>query len=118
MRGWRTSRATCAASAANTMPSAMSRRRVTSCGKRLGERLGRHGSGQAPALDDLPRLDINQIPPWPQRPHGLEAVLHHVAVELDAVAVGVGEVHAAGHVVLDRGLNGDAQRTQLAMGVL
>src|SRR5437773_12284594 len=47
-----------------------------------------------PRRDDLARLDIDHVSPRSHGLHGLEAVLDHVAVELHAVTVGVGEVHA------------------------
>src|SRR5438093_8066396 len=53
--------------------------------------------------------------PRPQRAHGLEAVRDHVAVELHAIAVGIAEIHAARHVVLDGGLDGDAELAELAV---
>src|SRR5438309_4895295 len=70
------------------------------------------------AADDLAALHVDRVPPRSQGAHGLEAVLDHVAVELDAVAVGIVEVDAAAHVVLDRGLHLDPQLTQLAVGRL
>ena len=55
-------------------------------------------------------VEADAIAPGTDRPHRLETVLDHVAVQLDAVAVGVGEVDAARHVVLDRGLDRHAHR--------
>src|SRR6266545_5430503 len=49
--------------------------------------------------------------------HRLEAVLGHVAVELDAIAVGVGKVDAPRDVVLDGGLDGHAEDLQLLVGL-
>src|SRR5437773_297099 len=45
-------------------------------------------------------VEVQWIALRPHGLHGLEAVLHHVAVELDAVAVRIEEVDAAGDVVL------------------
>src|SRR5439155_628553 len=42
-------------------------------------------------------------------------VRDHVAVELHAVAVGIAEIHAARNVVLDGGLDGDAELAELAV---
>src|SRR5439155_1123836 len=71
----------------------------------------RRGSGlmrrSTSAVDDLPRLDVDLVPSRSQRAHGVEAVFHHVAVELHAIAVGVVEVQAARHVVLDGRLHRD-----------
>src|SRR5713226_6494770 len=75
-------------------------------------------SSSISAIDDLARLDIDHVSPRFHGPHGLEPLLHHVAVELHAVAVGIRKVHAACHVVLDGRLHGDAESPQLAMGGL
>ena len=61
----------------------------------------RFGRGAVSAAS-LARLDVHHGPLGPQRLHGLEAAVGEVvAVELDAVAVGIVEVDAAGDVVLD-----------------
>ncbi len=64
-----------------------------------------------------PSVKADALAPGTDRPHRLEAVLDHVAVQLDAVAVGIGKVDAARHVVLDRGFDRHTHRLQLAMGV-
>src|SRR5215475_4425538 len=71
------------------------------------------GSSVGSAAHHLARLDVQMIAPRPQRLHRLEAVLDHVAVELHAVAVGIGKVDAPGHVVGDGGVDLDAQLAQL-----
>src|SRR5262249_11256894 len=48
---------------------------------------------------------------------GLAAVLHHVAVELDAVAVRIEEVHAAGDIVLGGAVERDAHALELFVSV-
>ena len=59
-------------------------------------------AGAVSAALSLARLDVHHGPLGPQRLHGLEAAVGEVvAVELDAVAVGIVEVDAAGDVVLD-----------------
>src|SRR5712691_3446291 len=63
-------------------------------------------------------LEIQEVAPRSNGAHGLEAVLDHVAVQLHAIAVGVGEIHAPRHVVLDRGLDRHADRLQLLVGRL
>src|SRR5438105_10549538 len=70
------------------------------------------------AVDDLPRLDVDLVPSRSHRAHGVEAVFHHVAVELHTIAVGVLEVQAARHVVLDGRLHLDADLAQLVVGRL
>src|SRR2546423_3312672 len=64
---------------------------------------------------DLAGLDVDLVAPRSHRPHRFEAVFDHVAVELDAVAVRIREVHAPRDVVLDRGLHLDADRLELAI---
>src|SRR5919106_130326 len=64
---------------------------------------------------DLASLHVDRIAPGPHRLHGLEAALHHVAVELHAIAVRIGEVDAARDVVLHRRVDLDAHRLQLAI---
>src|SRR5215475_360666 len=76
------------------------------------------GSSVGSAAHHLARLDVQMIAPRPQRLHRLEAVLDHVAVELHAVAVGIGKVDAPGHVVGDGGVDLDAQLAQLPVGRL
>src|SRR5262245_6640604 len=68
-------------------------RRARRCAKRLSE--------------------IQVVAPGSDGAHGLEPIVRHVAVQLDAVAVGIGEIHAPGHVVLDGGLHRNADRLQL-----
>src|SRR5262249_2218134 len=60
-------------------------------------------------------LQVDDVPPRADGAHRLEAVLDHVTVELDAIAVGIGEVDAARHVVLDGRLDGDPDRLELAV---
>src|SRR2546426_47825 len=47
--------------------------------------------------------------------HGLEPVLGHVAVELDAIAVGIREIHAVRDIVRGCGLDLETERLQLVI---
>src|SRR5262245_2579289 len=60
-------------------------------------------------------VEDQRVAPRSHRAHGLEAVLRHVAVQLDAVAVGIGEIDAAADVVLDGGFDGNPHRFQIPM---
>src|SRR5436190_1547146 len=71
-------------------------------------------SGSA-ALDDFACLHVDLVAPRSYPLHRLEAVLHHVAIKLDAIAVGIGEIDAARDVVLDGGLDLDPHRLELAI---
>src|SRR3989475_12992240 len=61
-------------------------------------------------------VEVQWIALRPHGLHGLEAVLHHVAVELDAVAVRIEEVDAAGDVVLGGTVERDSHPLQLFVG--
>src|SRR5215470_2469210 len=76
------------------------------------------GSSVGSAAHHLTRLDVQVIAPRPERLHRLEAILDHVAVELHAVAVGIGKVNAPGHVVGDGGVDLNAQLSKLPVGRL
>src|SRR5215510_16426372 len=69
-----------------------------------------------PTPRDESLLEIQVVAPRSDCAHGLETVGRHVAIQLDAVAVGIREIHAPGHVVLDRGLHRHADRLQLLVG--
>src|SRR5688572_6326452 len=67
------------------------------------------------ASEHLSGGDVHVVAARPERLHLGEAAVEHVAVELDAVAVGIVEVHAARDVVRDGRLHLDAHRLQLVM---
>src|SRR2546428_5478481 len=60
---------------------------------------------EASLREGPPSVEAQRIALGPNGLHRLEPVLGHVAVELDAIAVGIREVHAVRDVVGDRGLD-------------
>src|SRR6266511_2738019 len=102
-----------------TREQCMTRQAGRMCLMRQRVKCPRARAGADSAALDLAGLDVDHVPLGPHLLHGPEApILERVAVQLHAVAVGVVEVDAAGHVVLDRGLDGDAELAELPSRVM